>query len=388
MVSEKVESGKAVEGKKGQSGGVVGGKIVVGDVVCNERMAAGTEKNGGEVTRTGRVVTKVVVPSIINGSVGGVQKSLAPHVMKVNVPDAAECVKRFVIIYRLVPEDVNWAREGVVATVRNGESIPLIQQRILDAGFENPEIIPMGADKVYLRSSDVVDVNSLLSGAADFFKAFFNVIESWNGKYGKFERGTWIRLYGIPLQAWNEFFLKLCAFDFGHMMKVDSCTVDRDQLDYARVLLATTSLKFFNDSINILVDDMLVNIKIVEEWGFAIGEDVCLFENENESESRYEGSEKGDDHANCLVDKDIDNVVNDLAEDWVEDNQLKGKVASDHDAHGGEDVIQSKHMLVTLNNATTDASLSNDASFTPSVDKINTAKVCNVPVCASSDDKK
>jgi len=64
MVRENVESGKGVEGKKGQPCGVEGGKIVVGDVVCKGVMVTGTEKNGGEVTRMVRVKEKVVAPLI------------------------------------------------------------------------------------------------------------------------------------------------------------------------------------------------------------------------------------------------------------------------------------------------------------------------------------
>jgi hypothetical protein len=93
-----------------------------------------------------------------------------------------------------------------VAAVSNGESIPLIQQRIFDAGFENLIIIPLGADKVLLKASDDSDVHSLLSGAANFFNSFFYSIFPWKPDCIKFERGAWIRLYGIPLQAWNENF--------------------------------------------------------------------------------------------------------------------------------------------------------------------------------------
>jgi len=129
-----------------------------------------------------------------------------------------------------------------VASVINGEYIPLIQQRILDAGFENLDIIPMGADKVLLKSSNDIDVNSIIIGAADIFKSFFTSIHAWNNQCVKFERGVWVRLYGVPLQAWNANFFRLCAFDIGRIMWLDTCMVDRDCLDYARILLATPSL--------------------------------------------------------------------------------------------------------------------------------------------------
>ncbi|MCI81520.1 sulfate transporter, partial [Trifolium medium] len=55
-------------------------------------------------------------------------------------------------------EDLMWARKGVVATVVNGEAVPLVQERIKDVGFNNLEIIPLGADKVFIRSLSEGDV--------------------------------------------------------------------------------------------------------------------------------------------------------------------------------------------------------------------------------------
>ncbi|MCI58079.1 sulfate transporter, partial [Trifolium medium] len=54
----------------------------------------------------------------------------------------------FVRKYKPSQDDVLWAQNGVVATVRNGEAIPVVQNRIVDAGFKELVVIPMGADKV------------------------------------------------------------------------------------------------------------------------------------------------------------------------------------------------------------------------------------------------
>ncbi|MCI91578.1 sulfate transporter, partial [Trifolium medium] len=37
--------------------------------------------------------------------------------------------------YRPNVNDAKWARQGVVATVKYGEAIPVVQARIADAGF-------------------------------------------------------------------------------------------------------------------------------------------------------------------------------------------------------------------------------------------------------------
>ncbi|MCI82077.1 hypothetical protein A2U01_0103351, partial [Trifolium medium] len=60
------------------------------------------------------------------------------------------------------------------------------------------------------------------------------------------QRGAWVRLYGIPLHAWNEDFFKLCVPDCGRYLSADICTVERDRLDYARILIATPALEVVN----------------------------------------------------------------------------------------------------------------------------------------------
>ncbi|PNX63408.1 putative sulfate transporter, partial [Trifolium pratense] len=62
-------------------------------------------------------------------------------------------------------DDRDWARNGVVATVINGEAIPAVQNRITDAGFHDLVLLPMGADKVFVRSLEGVDVMPLVNKA-------------------------------------------------------------------------------------------------------------------------------------------------------------------------------------------------------------------------------
>ncbi|GAU17134.1 hypothetical protein TSUD_106330 [Trifolium subterraneum] len=195
--------------------------------------------------------------------------------------------------YCTTSDDVQWAHNGLVATVINGEAIPVVQSRITDAGFNNVEIIPMGADKVFVRSSEGVDVMSIVSSAEELFKLVFSNWMRWDKDVQPYHRGAWVRLYGIPLQAWNVNFFKLCVFECGRFLRADNCSADRDRLDFARVLLATPILDIIKRVEKILVDGALVEITIVEEWGYAMGEDTCLFEEENATEASQSDCEEG-----------------------------------------------------------------------------------------------
>ncbi|WJX65942.1 hypothetical protein P8452_50550 [Trifolium repens] len=161
--------------------------------------------------------------------------------------------------YRSKSEDVQWAQKGLVATVINGEAIPVVQNRVIDAGFEDLVVTPMGADK----------------------------------------RGAWVRLF----------------------IRADSCSAEKDRLDFARVLIATSDLAIVSRVERVLVDGAQVVIKIVEEWGYAMGEDTCLFEEESGSESSQADEDKrqGDPEAShnvellvekfTDVEKDVDGEV-------------------------------------------------------------------------------
>jgi len=84
--------------------------------------------------------------------------------------------QKLVRMYRSNMDDLKWAGKGVVATVINGEAISLVQQRIKDIGFKDLDIIPMGADKVFIHSLSEEAVISIIDRANHFFHHFFSLL--------------------------------------------------------------------------------------------------------------------------------------------------------------------------------------------------------------------
>ncbi|PNY00444.1 putative sulfate transporter [Trifolium pratense] len=198
--------------------------------------------------------------------------------------------------YSSKPADADWAYNGLVATVLNGEAFSVVQNRILDAGFNDVVIIPMGANNVFMR---------------------------WEKDVEPYRRGAWVRLYGIPLKAWNEHFFKLCVFECGRYLRMDVCSVDKDRLDFVQVLIATTDLDIINRVESVLVDGNRVEVKIVEEWGYAMGEDMCLVEEEMESEAAQSDCGEGqiDSEARRNVDMLVNHITDGLRDEGFDDIQ-------------------------------------------------------------------
>jgi len=209
--------------------------------------------------------------------------------------------------------DISWASHGVVANVRDGEAIPLTQNRIWDAGFDFLKILPMGADKVFIFTTLDTEVMTVINGARDFFNMLFENFKPWNNDKASFQRGAWVRIYGIPLHAWNESFFKLCVMDCGRYLRSDGASIDKERLDFARVLLSTFSVEIINVVDNILVGDTLVELKIIEEWGFNLGEDVCQFEEDDMSVTSHA------DHEEVARGEDVENAVDLIVEKLEEE---------------------------------------------------------------------
>lgn len=87
----------------------------------------------------------------------------------------------------------------------------------------------------------------------------------------------------------------------------DSCSVDKEKFDYARVLIATSSFEIINCTDELMIDGELV--KILEEWGFNIGDDDCLYDEDEDGSDTQTEKEEGkvdpglDGNAEILVEK-------------------------------------------------------------------------------------
>ncbi|MCH79282.1 cysteine-rich receptor-like protein kinase [Trifolium medium] len=298
------------------------GEIKMKEVAKNnvDPVKGGGDSAGG--VKIGDVMVQLGDNKDKEGTVGAKARVLRPvtdnrerQPEKEYAPDNSVLMRK----YNTTSDDLQWAREGVVATVINGEAIPIIQNRIMDAGFNELAIIPLGADKVFVRTSSEMDVVSILNGARDFFKLIFSAWVRWDKEVVPAQRGAWVRLYGIPLHAWNESFFRLCVMDCGRFLRADSCSVDRVRLDYALVLLATSSLEVIKGEEKLLIDGELFEIKFFEEWGLALGEDSCLFD--EDSDSKADHLAHAVEHEDPKVCKNADLLVKRLVEDLEFDKE-------------------------------------------------------------------
>jgi hypothetical protein len=222
----------------------------------------------------------------------------------------------YVRSYKAAGDDVFWAQCGVVATVAKGEAFSVLRRRIMDAGFQALEFYPLGGDRILVRSAEGSDVMTILGNAKDFFSLCFSNWVRWEKAVIPYQRGAWVRIYGIPLHAWNENFFKLCTLDCGRFLRPDSLTVTKEKLDFARVLLATSALEVIKRVEKLLVDGTLVEVQIIEEWGYDLGDDACYDEDDTASRASLTGN--GEYQCDPEASNQVDMLVDKLAEGLVD----------------------------------------------------------------------
>jgi len=254
-------------------------------------------------------------------------------------------------------EDVTWTSKGLTTSIRNGVGVPMLQQSFLDGGFENFKIILMGGDKMFVYLIGDVDVISAFIEAIDFFNSFLDNCRPWSRDYVVlYERGAWLRCYHIPIHAWNSvFFTDLSSF-FGRLLKIDDQTLNKNKMDYARLLIFTSIVKELNSFENICIADRIYPIRLIEDLEFGLADDACLVENEDHHKSSCSKLDyvQNDEP---VVDTFVNQLKDDFKEVSFEPEEGVVKVFDDHNVKQVDSKNYQAHVGVSNSNSNVEVSM-------------------------------
>jgi hypothetical protein len=124
-------------------------------------------------------------------------------------------------------------------------------------------------------------------------------------------------------------------------VRADECSVDRGKIDYARILLSTTSLEVLNRTVALQIDGQKYSIKLVEEWGCNLGEDVFLTEGvlDQQEQNVDDIPEHGVGHGLEELDREVDTLIEDIHREWRDHEANVPIVVVKHDgSQGGIDI--------------------------------------------------
>jgi len=76
-------------------------------------------------------------------------------------------------------EDITWASKSIIAKLKNGCCLSVVQQSFFDAGFVDFRLVSLGGDNMLLHPGVEGDVMVLFNEAADLIGIFLDDYRPW-----------------------------------------------------------------------------------------------------------------------------------------------------------------------------------------------------------------
>ncbi|GKV29642.1 hypothetical protein SLEP1_g38546 [Rubroshorea leprosula] len=125
-------------------------------------------------------------------------------------------------------------------------------------------VILLEGNLVLLRFSNESDPATLLDKGRDILEQHFHWVERWSPNIFK-KRCAYIRVMGVPLDAWGERFFTMIGDQCGRFVSMDDSTMKKSRLDFGRVLINTYSAEIISKCLTVRIDSKECKIRVIEE---------------------------------------------------------------------------------------------------------------------------
>ncbi|PNY11622.1 hypothetical protein L195_g008233 [Trifolium pratense] len=140
-----------------------------------------------------------------------------------------------------------------------------IQEAFHMQGYFGVKITPLGANLVLLEDQVEGEIKALMEDAWGWLEQWFKEIRPWSSGEVDTDRLVWLRVYGIPVHAWNDNFFTLLSKPFGIFLNADDSTSKKLTMDVARLLIRTPDLKPVDELFNVNIDNELFQLRVIED---------------------------------------------------------------------------------------------------------------------------
>ncbi|GLT99997.1 hypothetical protein SLE2022_173970 [Rubroshorea leprosula] len=220
----------------------------------------------------------------------------------------------------------------MVVVVKVLEAITDIQERMdVDGGLLS--LLPLGGRQFLLIERVQGYLSEYRQQNMELFDLWFESIQPWAEAPQSNGRMIWLRITGVPLQAWSVRCFEKIGESVGEVIRIHEDTKNRAILSEGRVLVVSPEAGKISKSIALQVKEQLFAVRVVEEewrtdpnWWLSNGDRRCP----EESEPEYSASQSSDANHEW-----INAVIYGNEGDSCADMQLR-KEDFNTEIHGGE----------------------------------------------------
>ncbi|XP_057432943.1 uncharacterized protein LOC130725766 [Lotus japonicus] len=161
-----------------------------------------------------------------------------------------------------IPKGEDWLQRSMVGTIKNLDTIPLLQDAFMLEGNATVQVRYMGDDLVLITGPEGVELEGILQEAEEWLKEFVVKLQPWSPSIAFTCRVTWVRCYGVPLNLWSLECFKYLTCPVGNIIKMDEGTSMFTTLEHARMQIRTTALEPISLTRKMMIDGITHTIRI------------------------------------------------------------------------------------------------------------------------------
>jgi hypothetical protein len=165
-----------------------------------------------------------------------------------------EDLQRVFYKYESEKKEVDRLLKTFIGVAANPGTTYNIQNAFHSQGYFGVKVTPLGANLALLEGQEEGEVEALLEDARDWLDQWFSEIRPWTPKDVDLERIVWLRIFGIPVHAWNDEFFAQITKPWGTFMHADDVTSKKLSMDVARLLIRTSCQKAVDKFVNVQVN--------------------------------------------------------------------------------------------------------------------------------------
>lgn len=163
----------------------------------------------------------------------------------------------------LQPSASEWLWRSAIAELKSISTPDIIKNAFSKLNFNDVMVRFMGGKFMIITFQNRSDRNKAL--ANQMIKELFSSFKHWNGEAASLSRLVWLKIRGVPLNAWEFKSFKRIAEVWGELLTLDQETIHEESFDVGRLLMVTSCNHKIDDWINITVKGRIYTIHVWEE---------------------------------------------------------------------------------------------------------------------------
>lgn len=212
------------------------------------------------------------------------------------------------MVYNSPKEAWNRFQNAFVGKVSIMGSTSSVQTKLEMEGNYNIKVTPMGGSVCLLEETISGSIGQIIKEGKLWWTNCFDKVKRWEKDDSVGGRVIWLRVFGVPIIAWNNAFFVLLANILGKFICIDDRTANGDWFDVARMLIEVPIDFCLQDGVSVEIDGSSYHLVLRENCGCVCSRSGNL--NSLSSEYDSEDSDSVSSAHLCIFDDEIEEFSN------------------------------------------------------------------------------